>query len=245
MYIALLINIYLYMVPYILPRLAIVGLGVKNLYIYVGVILVAVVALTALSLATGFPFQLRSPSETGAGLAYVITPNYSVVSVAVNSTAGNITIPIPGKINVMTFQYLRCPNYCHWESYVLVYLMNKTVSSGLSGDIVFVTIDVDPWRDTYEDITSYQKSRAGGLLNKASWVWVLDDIGKMTEVWSNFRIFVARNPDDLSITHSVGFYIFDRNGKILYYVQPTDNGWENLDKLAPWMWDLLYKVAKS
>lgn len=221
------------------------GSRVKNLYIYVGIILVLAIAVTASSLATGFPFQLRLGGETKADLAYMLTPNYSIVSMSVNSTAGNITIPIPGKINVMTFQYLRCPNYCHWESYVLVYLMNKTVSSGLSGDIVFVTIDVDPWRDTFDDIKSYQRSRAGALLNNASWVWVLDDINKMTDVWSNFRIFVARNPDDLSVIHSTGFYIFDRNGKILYYIQPTPYGWENLDKLSPWMWDLLYRIARS
>ncbi len=180
----------------------------------------------------------------GSTLAYIITPNFSITSMNVTSTVGNITIPVPGKINVMAPQYVRCPDVCHWESYVLVYLMNRTISYGLSEDIVFVTISVDPWKETYEDATSYQKSRARDLLNKASWIWVLGDVDSMIKVWENFRVFVARSPDGL-VVHSTDFYIFDKNGKILYIVRPTNEGWKNLDKLASGMWDLLYRVAKS
>lgn len=244
--------------PYISSRVNTMGLCVKNLYIYVGIALIIAIALVALSIIAGIPFQLGGSSGAGYGkslgvsqityegstLAYVITPNSSITTINVSSTIGNITIPIPGKINVMTPQYIRCPDICHWETYVLVYLMNRTISYGLSGNIVFVTIDVDPWRDSYGDVTSYQRSRAGDLLDKVSWIWVLGDVDSMTRVWENFRIFVARSQDGL-ITHSAGFYIFDKDGKIIYMVQPTDEGWRNLDKLAPRVWDLLYKIAKQ
>jgi len=241
-----------------------VGLHMKHLYIYVGVILVVIISLLASSLITGFPLRLGGPissSETGyststispntliityggINLAYVLKPDFSIKTMAVNSTAGGVTVPLPGKISVMTFQYIRCPDICHWETYVFVYLMNKTASHGLSEDIVFITLDVDPWRTTFEDVTAYQKSRARELLNKVDWIWVLENVDNMTKIWENFRVFVARDPNTGLITHSVGFYIFNRNGEIVYIVQPTEDGWKNLDKLAPSIWELLYKVAK-
>lgn len=143
----------------------------------------------------------------------------------------------------MTFQYIRCPDICHWESYVFVYLMNKTASYRLGNDIVFVTIEVDPWRSTFEDVKAYQRSRAGKLLDSVSWIWVLDSVDKMIEIWRDFRIFVARS-DDGTITHSAGFYIFDRDGRLVYIILPTQDGWRNLDKLAQEVWNIIYSIAK-
>ncbi|MEM1611103.1 MAG: SCO family protein [Sulfolobales archaeon] len=232
----------------------------KNLYIYVGIAFIAIAAIATLAIS-GFLQQAFTPGQQGqsiAGeggvfeikngstvLAYVIrNPNYSISTVEARSTAGNITLPITGKVSVMTFQYVRCPDICHWETYVLVYLMNKTLSTGLARDVVFITIDVDPWRSTYQDVTSYQSNRAGKLLNNITWIWVLDDVDKMDEVWRNFRILVFRDPNTGLISHSTGFYIFDREGKLKYIIQPTNEGWKNLEALSRGIWDILYRVVK-
>lgn len=233
----------------------------KNLYIYVGIAFIAIAAIAILAIS-GFLQQAFSSGQQGqsvAGeggvfeiksgstvLAYVIrNPNYSISTIDVRSAAGDISLPITGRVSVMTFQYVRCPDFCHWETYVVVYLMNKTLSSGLAGDVVFVTIDVDPWRTTYEDVTSYQNSRAGKLLKNVTWIWVLDDVDKMAKVWENFRIFVARDPNTGLITHSVGFYIFNKEGRLIYIIQPTKEGWSRLEDLSKGIWDILYRVAKS
>ncbi len=226
-----------------------------------GITFIAIAAIATLAMA-GFFQQAFSPRQQGqsaAGeggvfeiksgstvLAYVIrNPNYSISTIDVGSIAGNIKLPITGRVSVMTFQYVRCPDICHWETYVLAYLMNKTLSSGLAGNVIFVTIDVDPWRTTYEDVTSYQSRRAGKLLKNVTWIWVLDDVDKMARVWENFRIFVARDPNTGLITHSVGFYIFDKEGRLIYIIQPTKEGWSNLEDLSKGVWDILYRVAKS
>jgi cytochrome oxidase Cu insertion factor (SCO1/SenC/PrrC family) len=233
----------------------------KNLYIYVGITFIAVAAIATLAIS-GFLQQAFSSGQQGqsvAGeggvfeiksgstvLAYVIrNPNYSISTIDVRSTAGDISLPIAGRVSVMTFQYVRCPDICHWETYVLVYLMNKTLSSGLAGNVIFVTIDVDPWRTTYEDVTRYQSSRAGKLLKNVTWIWVLDDVDKMAKVWENFRIFVARDPNTGLITHSAGFYIFNKEGRLIYIIQPTKEGWNSLEDLSKGIWDILYRVAKS
>ena len=228
--------------------------AVRSLYIYIGIAFVAIVVAIVVLFITGYPGQGGSSiAPGGAGteeirsgstvLAYVIrNPNYTINSIDVRSNVGNITLPIKGKVSTMTFQYLRCPDFCHWETYVYVYLMNKTAATGRAGDVVFVTIDVDPWRDTFEDIASYQKSRAGKLLDSVSWVWVLEDPDKMTRVWEDFRVFVARDPSTGLITHSAGFYIFDREGRLVYIIQPTREGWSNLEALSRGVWDMLSRV---
>jgi protein SCO1/2 len=221
----------------------------RNLYIYIGIVAVAAVTAIVALLVSGL---LHTSSGEGVEyikadstvLAYVIkNPNFSITTIYANSTHGNISLPIKAKVSIMTFQYIRCPDICHWESYVFVYLMNKTASYKLGNDIVFLTIDVDPWRSTFEDVISYQRSRAGKLLDSVSWIWVLDSVDKMVEIWRDFRIFVARS-DDL-ITHSAGFYIFDRDGRLVYIIQPTQDGWRNLDKLAQEMWKIIYNTVKG
>lgn len=221
----------------------------RNLYIYVGVIAVAAIIAIVALLASGL---LRTGSGEGGEyikvdstvLANVIkNPNFSITTIYANSTHGNISLPIKGRVSIMTFQYIRCPDICHWESYVFVYLMNKTASYRLGNDIVFVTIEVDPWRSTFEDVISYQRNKAGKLLDSVSWIWVLDSVDKMIEIWRDFRIFVARS-DDGTITHSAGFYIFDRDGRLVYIILPTQDGWRNLDKLAQEVWNIAYSIAK-
>jgi protein SCO1/2 len=221
----------------------------RNLYIYIGIVAVAAVTAIVALLVSGL---LHTSSGEGVEyikadstvLAYVIkNPNFSITTIYANSTHGNISLPIKARVSIMTFQYIWCPDICHWESYVFVYLMNKTASYKLGNDIVFLTIDVDPWRSTFEDVISYQRSRAGKLLDSVSWIWVLDSVDKMVEIWRDFRIFVARS-DDL-ITHSAGFYIFDRDGRLVYIIQPTQDGWRNLDKLAQEMWKIIYNTVKG
>ncbi|MDT7888911.1 MAG: SCO family protein [Desulfurococcales archaeon] len=223
----------------------------KNLYIYVGIAFIAaILSLFIMFNITQYPVSSSEASNEirygSTVLAYVIrNPNYSISTADVRSTAGNISLPIRGKASIMTFQYVRCPDICHWETYVFVYLMNKTLSAGLGRDVVFITIDVDPWRSTYQDVTEYQSKRAGKLLSNITWIWVLDDPDRMAKIWENFRIFVARDPNTGLITHSAGFYIFDKEGRLIYIIQPTSEGWKNLEELSKGVWDILYKVAKQ
>jgi len=48
--------------------------------------------------------------------------NRTVRSFTLNSTLGVITIPIEGRVSVLTPQYVGCPDVCHWETAILVAL---------------------------------------------------------------------------------------------------------------------------
>lgn len=219
-----------------------------KLYLYVGLVFATALAALAIYMAVQSP-AVQGPGEAresgGSVISVYSYPNWSYTTMVLNSTVGPVEIPVKGKITVMTFQYLRCPDICHWESYVFAYLMNRTVSSGLGDRVVFVTIDVDPWRDTLDDVRKYQAmwiGRSGVTPDRVSWIWVLDDPDKMDQAYKNFKIFVAPTSEGL-ITHSAGFYIFDQSGRLAYVVLPKD--WSRLDSIAASVWSLVENVAKS
>lgn len=168
-----------------------------------------------------------------------------VESFELNSTEGLITFPIPGKINVVTPQYLSCPDICPLESIMLKYVMAKVVQAGWQDRIVFVTVNVDPWRDTPEKARNYINAYASDLIAKgAKWIWVVDTPEKMKKVWDSLNIYVEKDPETGLVTHTGGFFIISPGGKLLYYLSPSSLGWSEPDKFAELLWDTLKRVAE-
>ncbi len=145
------------------------------------------------------------------------------------STEGEFTFPVKGKVNVITPQYVRCPDICQFESQMMVYVMEKLVAEGRATDVVFITIGVDPWDEDLNMARIYQEKVAGDLLDKVEWVWVLDSVGKMQEIYDAYDIYVEKTDTGL-VNHFGGFFIVDRQGTIKYIVHPD--------------WDRIYDSAK-
>jgi cytochrome oxidase Cu insertion factor (SCO1/SenC/PrrC family) len=161
------------------------------------------------------------------------------------SDQGKIVIPVKGKINIMTFQYLRCPDICHWESFVISYIVNKSIADGINDRIVIITIGVDPWRDTFEDVREYKEKWIGEYRDKVEWYWILDTPENMAKVWNTFKIVSVYNKDTGLVTHTAGFWIFDEEGRIQYQVVPTPNGWKDLGSLAKNLYNLIKVMAEK
>ena len=175
----------------------------------------------------------------------VLENNVALERFTVNSTAGPITIPVPGKINVMTPQFVMCPDVCHWETNVLIYLMDRLVKEGLQDRVVFVTIGVNPWTENLEMARNYIESRAGDYLDKGiNWVWVLDDLETMSRLWESYKIYVERVEEEnyTTVIHFAGFLIVDENGVLRYTVVPSSKGWQRLDEVAEMVWSALRDV---
>ncbi len=158
---------------------------------------------------------------------------------------GEMAIPIKGKINIMTFQYLRCPDICHWESFVISYIVNKSIADGINDKIVIITIGVDPWRDTFEEVKAYKEKWLGSHLNNIEWYWVLDTPENMAKVWNTFKIVSVYNKETGLVTHTAGFWIFDENGNIQYQIVPTPNGWRDLGGLSKSLYELIKYMASK
>ncbi len=183
-------------------------------------------------------------SDYGSVLSY--NPPLAVGSFVVNSTEGPIEFPVKGKLNVVTPQYLGCPDICPLESLMMVYTMAKLVEDGLQDRVVFITIDTDPWRDTPEAARTYIESYAGELLQKGvKWVWLVDSPEAMQRLWDNMTIYVEKNFETGLVTHTGGFYIISPDGRLLYFLSPSQLGWQEPEKFAPLLYDVIMRALEE
>lgn len=193
-------------------------------------ILVAALAGLVVSVSVGYmlgagligpKIEENRPAEV-YGTVSVTTWNKPAPVFTVNSTVGEVTIPFKGKVTVMTPQYVRCPDICHLESQMMVYVMNKSIQEGWADKVVWVTVEVDPWDGTPEMAMDYQRRVAKDLLDKVTWIWLFDSVEKMQEIYDAYNIYVKKNENGL-VDHFGGFLIIDRDGTLRYIVHPDWN----------------------
>jgi len=177
--------------------------------------------------------------------ASVATPNLPVKSFNVSSTAGPLVLPVPGKVNVITPQYVGCPDVCHWETAIFVALFQYVVEGGLKDRVAFVTIGVDPWSENLDIARGYQRVKAGQWLDKGIlWAWVYDDVPLMERLWEEYKIYVKRNNETGLVDHFAGFIVVV-DGKIKYVVVPTNEGWAKPAEVARMLYDIIRREATS
>ncbi|MCE4599040.1 MAG: SCO family protein [Desulfurococcales archaeon] len=167
----------------------------------------------------------------------------------VNTTEGVVRVPVEGRINVFVPQYVNCPDICHIETLIMLYVMEKTVEAGISDRIVWVTVEVDPWRSEPGIVARYMRDMAGDLYGKVDWIWILEKGDKLEKIWKQLGIVAQRDDKTGLIGHTAGFYIADENGTLLYYIKPKstvlENAWENPKDIGDGLWELLKHLAKS
>jgi len=162
-----------------------------------------------------------------------------------NSTMGNLTFPVSGKVNVLVPQYIHCPDICQWETSIMLGVFQKLVENSLQDKVVFITIGVDPWDENLEMAKNYQEVTAGKWLDRGIvWVWVLDSPEKMEEIWKAYNMYAQKEENGL-VTHTGGFYIVSPDGRLLYFISPSQAGWRNPDKVADGLWEKILEAMNS
>ena len=151
-------------------------------------------------------------------------------------------MPVEGKVTVFIPQYVRCPDICHYETTIMKYLMLKLEEEGLLDEVVFVTVEVDPWRGTLQDAERYIRDNLEPLGVDANWLWLSgDDIDALRRLWLQLGVSVQRDPVTGLVQHTAGFYVVSRSGTLMYFIGPTSEGWKAPDRVA----DALYIVLKA
>ncbi len=111
-----------------------------------------------------------------------------------------------GKVVVITFIYTHCPDVCP----AVTYQMNK-LSEELGDDynesVVFLSVTVDPERDTPERLSTFASS------HKASWHFLTSTadspVGDMSSVWQDYGVIVNIDEDACG---GEGHYMEDYEG---------------------------------
>ncbi|MCE4602572.1 MAG: SCO family protein [Desulfurococcales archaeon] len=212
-------------------------------------ILVAALAGLAVSISVGYllgagmigpRLESNRPADV-YGTVSVSNWNKPAPVYTINSTAGPVTIPVEGKVNVLLPQYVRCPDICHLESQMMIYVMNRSIQEGWADEVVWVTVEVDPWDGTPEMAVEYQKRVAKDLLDKVNWIWLFDSVEKMQEFYDAYGIYVEKAESGL-VNHFGGFLIIDKNGVIRYIVHPD---WNKVYDTAQVLYDKVVELVRE
>jgi protein SCO1 len=119
-----------------------------------------------------------------------------------------------GKAVVIFFGYTSCPDACPATMANIAAAMHKLGDDAKRVQVLFITID--PEHDTPELLKQYVSSFDPTFLG------LVGDIETTKKIAGEFKAFyqkqMAEKPEQHSIDHSTGTYIYDTNGRLRLYV---------------------------
>ena len=119
-----------------------------------------------------------------------------------------------GKVVVLFFGYTHCPDVCPTTMAQLAQATHELGEDAKRVQVLFVT--VDPERDTQELLARYVPAFDPSFLG------LRGDTQATERVTRDFKILVQKNPgnspENYTVDHSAGTYIFDPEGRLRVYV---------------------------
>jgi protein SCO1/2 len=120
-----------------------------------------------------------------------------------------------GKVVFLFFGYTQCPDVCPTTMAEMAAVMQALGPQADQVQVLFVT--VDPERDTQELLSQYVPAF------HPSFIGLRGESAATAAVAKEFKVFYAKSagttPDNYSVDHTYGSYVFDRNGKIRLFVR--------------------------
>ncbi|WP_305821035.1 SCO family protein [Massilia brevitalea] len=120
-----------------------------------------------------------------------------------------------GKLVVLFFGYTQCPDVCPTTMAEMAAVMKELGPSSNDVQVLFVTLD--PERDTQEVLAHYVPAfdkRFIGLRGTPE---------QTAQTAKEFKVFVAKvagsTPDNYTVDHTAGSYVFDKEGRIRLFVR--------------------------
>ena len=119
-----------------------------------------------------------------------------------------------GKVVIVFFGFMHCPDICPTTLTELNSLMDKLGKDAQDVQVLFVT--VDPERDKLDNLGPYMEVFNPNFLG----LWGTPD--EIEAVTKEFKIIYQKvpgvTPNNYSVDHSAGTYIFDKSGKVRLFV---------------------------
>ena len=120
-----------------------------------------------------------------------------------------------GKVVVMFFGYTQCPDVCPTTMAEMANVVKELGPAGKDVQVLFVTID--PERDKPALLAQYVPAFNPTFLG------LYGDAAATARVAKEFKVFYAKvpgsTPDNYSMDHTAGSYVFDRNGKLRLFLR--------------------------
>lgn len=119
-----------------------------------------------------------------------------------------------GKVVVLFFGYTQCPDVCPTTLAELKSVVEELGEDGKRVQVLFVT--VDPERDTQALLAQYVPAF------HPSFVGLRGNADQLARTAKEFRVFFQKvpgsRPDNYSVDHTAGSYVFNPDGRIRLFV---------------------------
>jgi protein SCO1/2 len=120
-----------------------------------------------------------------------------------------------GKVVVMFFGYTQCPDVCPTTMVEMANVVKELGPAGKDVQVLFVTID--PERDKPALLAQYVPAFNPTFLG------LYGDAAATARTAKEFKVYYAKvpgsTPENYSMDHTAGSYVFDRNGKIRLFLR--------------------------
>jgi protein SCO1 len=159
-----------------------------------------------------------------AGISYFLIRDASAKVPAdidlVNQNGETVNFGEDKKLKLVEFIYTNCPDICPTTTQKMVQLMGDLEKSNVFGNkIEFVTITIDPYRDTPEVLQKYMN--AFEIMNSDNWIFLTGDQvtikadqKKIREVAESLQ-FQYKDPGNGQFVHTSFTYLIDENNKYI------------------------------
>ncbi|HET7765485.1 MAG TPA: SCO family protein [Burkholderiales bacterium] len=121
-----------------------------------------------------------------------------------------------GKVVVVFFGYTHCPDVCPTTLADLKVAREQLGEDGKRVQVLFVT--VDPERDTRQLLANYVPAFDPSFLG------LYGDPAATARVAKEFKVFYqkvpGKTPDNYTVDHTAGSYVFDPQGRLRLLVRP-------------------------
>lgn len=124
------------------------------------------------------------------------------------------------KLKMVEFMYTHCPDICPTTTLKMNMLKKDLQKADVFGkEIQFLTITIDPYRDTPEKLQDYMKNFE--VEDDGNWIFltgdqnnIKEDIKEIEELAGTFQ-FQFRDPGDGFYVHSTFVYLIDENNQYI------------------------------
>ncbi|MFX3625202.1 MAG: SCO family protein [Ectobacillus sp.] len=132
---------------------------------------------------------------------------------------------LPKKLKLVEFMYTNCPDICPVTTYKMKHLRDEFVKRNEFGtQIQFITITIDPQRDTQEKLEAYAKTFE---MKKTDGWYLLRGDEEETKKLANSFNFLYRDPGGGMYIHTSNTYLLDKNNRLIEVFGMGEKGFDN------------------
>lgn len=121
---------------------------------------------------------------------------------------------LKGKIWVTDFMFTSCETVCPPMTTNMKRIQKMVAEEGLSDEVGFLSLSVDPTIDTSAELTTFAKKMN---VDQSNWVFLtgydqqfIEDFAKDT-----FRTIVSKPEQTDQVIHDTKFFLIDKEGKVI------------------------------